>query len=919
MSEHRRKPPQSPSGGRAAARRGGQQPTPPPPGSPRRAGPPDDEPYQGRAAARRAAQGQGPGTRRRGAAGSGPGRGGPGGRGGRGPARPPAKKRFIDYPRYGKDGWRRWMPSWRQVTAIFIGFVGTLVGIAGIAYAMVSVPDVNKASQAQNNVYYWADGSRMVTGGGSVNRQNIPYEKIPKAMRYAVISAENKTFETDRGVDPVGIARALFNMAKGGETQSGSTITQQYVKNTRLDSRQTFSRKFKELFISIKVGEKVSKNDIMAGYLNTSYFGRGAYGIQAAAQTYYGIDAEKLNPSQCAFLAALLKGPTYYDPLGNTDIDASATPENNTKRVTSRWASILDNEVRFGHMSAAERAKYTKLPMPQGLKAQVGMSGQIGYLVDTANTYIYTHSDGKITKDDLARGGYQIYTTFEKDKVNELKKAVETVQKERIKPGAGHKYTGDDPRFQGDADTHVQFGAASVVPGDGREVAIYGGAGQDKGAWTNNANTLGVPVGSTFKPFVLAAAMTYGTNYSDGKPLTPQSKYNADDLIPIKDHNGNTVMITDKKTHRNVPFKQKNETGHPWGYVTLKKAMEQSINTPFVQLGEDVGLDKVEETAIKAGLLKSSLQGDTVPSFSIGISTPSAIRMANAYGTFADSGKAVEPYSVTKLLHNGSEDSDFKKPERKVSQALSADVADTVTQVLQNVVENGTGTKAKELGREVAGKTGTTDTEGGTRSAWFVGYTQQLSTAVVMFRQDAKAKQLLPMAGTGGPTSTTHGGDIPATIWTDYMRKALGDADDPGFPKPGKIGDGKVINEEGAPKPKPTDTTPPPTTAPPATTPPPTTAPPTTAPPTTPPSCPPLDWNCQGGGTSGTTGGGTDSGTTTGTTSGSTSGTTDGGTDSGTTTGTTSGSTSGTTDGSTSGTKGTTRGTWNGGVTGNGT
>ncbi|CAG6393500.1 transglycosylase domain-containing protein [Actinacidiphila cocklensis] len=867
MSEHRRKPPpQSPAGGRAAARRGGQQPTPPPSGGRRAAGGPPagarserdtptgspsgahggspagpsrgsggDEPYQGRAAARRAAQGGRAAGRRRGA-GSGPGGAGAEGRGGRGPGRRPTKKRFIDYPRFGKEGWRHWMPSWRQVTAVAVGFVGTLVGIVGIAYAMVDVPDVNKASEAQNNVYYWADGTRMVTGGGSVNRQNVPYEKIPKAMRYAVISAENKTFETDSGVDPMGIARALFNMAKGGETQGGSTITQQYVKNTMLDQSQTISRKFKELFISIKVGAKFSKNEIITGYLNTSYFGRNAYGIQAAAQTYYGVDAEKLNPSQCAMLATLLKGPTYYDPNGNPSIDPAANAAANTARATSRWASILDNEVRFGHMTAVERAKYTKFPMPQGLKAQAGMNGQIGYLVDTANHYVEQHSKPAITKEDLDRGGYQIYTTFEKDKVNELKTSVETVRAQRIKPGEGHKYTGDQQKeFGGDADTNVQFGAASVVPGDGKIVAIYGGAGMDKGEFNNNADTQGVPVGSTFKPFVLAAAMTYGTNYSDNKPLTPDSKYNANDLIPIKDHNGDWVENKDHSI-----FKQKNESGTKWGYVTLNKAMEESINSPFVQLGEDVGLNKVKETAVKAGLLGDyAHMGDMVASYSIGTATPSAIRMANAYGTFADSGDAVEPYSVTKVVHDGDDDSHFQKPKRTKTPALDPDVADTVTKVLQNVVKKGTGKKALELGRTAAGKTGTTDTPGGTRSAWFVGYTQQLSTSVVMFRQDSKASKLLPMAGTGGPTSTTHGGDIPATMWTDYMKAALGNQPDPGFPTPGKLGDGKTINESGAPTPTPSMTTPPPTTPPP----PPTNTPPTNTPPTntptwTPPTTP---------------------------------------------------------------------------------
>jgi membrane peptidoglycan carboxypeptidase len=720
------------------------------------------------------------------------------------------------------------MPSWRQVTAILVGFAGTIVGIVGIAYAMVDVPEEDKAALAQNNVYYWADGTRMVTAGGSVNRQNISFEKIPKAMRYAVISAENKTFETDSGVDPMGIARALFNMAKGGETQGGSTITQQYVKNTMLDQSQTISRKFKELFISIKVGEKVSKNDIIAGYLNTSYFGRGAYGIQAAAQTYYGVNAEDLNPSQCAMLAALLKGPTYYDPNGNTSIDTSATADANLKRVSFRWGSILDNEVKFDHMTATERAKYTKFPMPQGLKAPSQLNGQIGYLVDTVNNYVTQHSKPKITQQDLDRGGYQIYTTFEKNRVNELKTAVETVRKKKIKPGAGHMYQGSDHTYDGDADTNVQIGAASVVPGDGKIVAIYGGAGFENKEFNNNANTSGVPVGSTFKPFVMAAAMTYGTNTSDGKPLTPDSKYNADDLIPIKDNSGKLVLDKD-----NNVFKQKNETSHKWGYITLNKAMEQSVNSPFVQLGEDVGLPKVAKTAEAAGLLQTSM-ATLVPSFSIGTSTPSAIRMADAYATFAKSGVAVEPYSVTKVIHNGDDDSDFQKPQRTTTHALDANVADNITKMLQNVVKKGTGTAALKLDRDAAGKTGTTDTPGGTRSAWFVGYTQQLSTSVVLFRQDSSGKRLLPMAGTGGDPST-HGGDIPATIWTDYMKAALGNQPDPGFPTATKIGTGAAPNEPGAPSPTPSMTTPPPTNTPPTNTPPTNTAP-TNTPTWTPPS-----------------------------------------------------------------------------------
>ncbi|MFD8071673.1 transglycosylase domain-containing protein [Streptomyces sp. NPDC059718] len=871
MSEHRRKPPQSPGDGRAAARRGAQQP-PPPPGGRRAAGPPTPQPYgthgtgsgqghgprqgtgqpprqgagtgaggragtggrsrgaeppyQGRAAARRAAQATQKGGRRRGATDA---------QGGRGGGQPP-KKRIIDYPRWGKDGWRRWMPSWKLASGLCLFFFGSLVAVAGVGYAMVGIPNENDAAKSQNNVFYWADGSRMVATGTGANRQNVTLSDIPKAMQNAVISAENKSFYEDSGVDPMGVGRALFNMAKGGDAQGGSTITQQYVKNTYLSQDQTVSRKFKELFISIKVGTKLEKPDILQGYLNTSYYGRSAYGIQAAAQTYYGRDADKLTPSQCAFLAALLKGPTYYDPAGAANIDSTATAKANRARSEDRWKWILGEMYKDGKLNKDEYTEaVSKYPMPQGLKATAGMSGQISYLVDTAKSYVLSHSD--ISQSQLDKGGYEIHTTFDKKKVESLKKAVDKVRTDNINPK------------KRDADKYVQFGAASVVPGDGKIVAIYGGEGYEHGQFNNNANTTGVPVGSTWKPFVLAAAMQYGTNQTDGVGLSPQSKYNGNDLLKIKDHEGNWVLKKDGSV-----FKQKNESGYPWGYISLRKAMEQSINTPFVQLGEDVGLPKVAEMAKNAGVLDSSFESLNA-SFSIGTSKPSAIRMADAYATFASSGTQAEPYSVTKVVADGKDVPGFGKPKIK-RDAIDSNVADNVTDVLQNVVKNGTGQKALAVGRTVAGKTGTTDSEKGTRSAWFVGYTKQLSTSVVLFRENPKKPGLIGMAGTAGKDSA-HGGEMPAEVWARYMTEALKGKDDSGFPDPGKIGE--VKDQVGAPSPSPSVSASPTESA--TMNPTPTISqPPTTPTPTDSGNCKPWEWGCQDGG-GGNNGGATDGGT----------------------------------------------------------
>ncbi|MGW1671105.1 transglycosylase domain-containing protein [Streptomyces sp. NPDC002324] len=806
MSEHRRKPPQPQEGGRAAARRGQSA------SSGRRAAPRgatgslsetygsggEETQYGGRAATRRASlrnEDTGGGSRRRAAepAGRGPGRG-------RGRAAPPGKKRFIDYPRSGKYGVMRWVPSWRQVTGLFIGFFGSLVAAAGIGYAVVAVPNPAEAATAQNNVYYWSDGSQMVATGGEVNRQIIAYEKIPKAMRYAVMSAENKTFENDSGVDPMGIARAVVNMAKGGQTQGGSTITQQYVKNAMLDDQsQTLSRKVKELFISVKVGTSVEKEEIMRGYLNTAYYGRGAYGIQAAARTYFGKDAEKLNPSQCAFLAAVLKGATYYDPAGAPSIDPEASPEKNRKRATDRWRWILTEMVKDGHLSEADRAKYTDFPKIQSPRSNAQLGGQIGYLVDTAKGYILNNTE--IDQKQLEQGGYEIHTTFDKNKVKELEKAVVKVRKENIKPDLRPK-----------TDTHVQFGGASVNPKSGAIEAIYGGEDATK-HFTNNADVTGAQVGSTFKTYVLAAAMTWGKRdpeLADGDQaqdertiVSPKSLYSGKNNLKIKDYDGQ--VWTNEKGEE---WLQANDDDASYGsapkyQIDLREAMRVSANSAFVQLGMDVGLDRVKEAAIEAGLKESSLTGTSFPSFSIGISDPSAIRMAGSYATFAASGKQNDPFSVKSVEHEGLtmfDHDDIAEPKR----AFTSKVADNVTDVLKTVVDEGTGTSAQLPGRDVAGKTGTTD---GNKSAWFVGYTPQLSTAISMYRMDDdesnKNRTFLEMYGTGGQ-ETIHGASFPAEIWHDYMEDALKNEPAVDFPEPEPIG--VIVNDDPDPTPTPTPT-----------------------------------------------------------------------------------------------------------------
>ncbi|GAB7032025.1 transglycosylase domain-containing protein [Streptomyces sp. NPDC021749] len=665
----------------------------------------------------------------------------------------------------------------RQLLALFLFFFGATAAAVGYAYATVTIPDPNPTALRQNNVYYWSDGTVLGTDG-SVNRQNIRISQVPADVRWDFIAAENASFYTDPGIDPQGILRAVVHMAEGGTVQSGSTITQQFVKNTYLDQSQTVSRKLRELLISTKIGAAMSKQQILQGYLNTCFFGRQANGIQAAARTYYGLPVQKLDASQGAFLAAAVNEPSLFQ---HADSDPTARA-----KAKARWSWVLDRMVKIGKLTPGQRARYAAagFPTPRKWTLGSGLPGQTGYLVQLARSYAQAHDPG-ITDSSLSRGGYQIHTTFDRKRTAGLARAVARVRAQRLDPA--HR----------PVDRDVQVGAASVDPKTGAILAVYGGPGYAHAHYSDNADTSGVPVGSTFKPFVLAAALQHRAVLQPGKPpapITPASKFNGDDGIRIKDRQG--AYVTDDKDPTGL-LHQHNDTRRRWGWISLRKAMEQSVNTPYVQLGEDVGYRNVARTAQALGLRRSSLAAPSA-GFYIGTSTPSAIRMAGAYSTFAASGMRATPYSVTKVTHNGSALPGFTAPARV--RALPPAVADNVTDVLRGVIARGTGTKARALGRPAAGKTGTTDDY---RSAWFVGYTPQLATSVVLFREDAAHPQLQSLVGVGG-LQKVFGGDIPTEIWTRYMSDALAGLPVTPFPTAAPLGHG--TDEPGAPTPSPSAT-----------------------------------------------------------------------------------------------------------------
>ncbi|WP_405584576.1 transglycosylase domain-containing protein [Streptomyces sp. NBC_01190] len=652
------------------------------------------------------------------------------------------------YPRPGRRGLRRWLPSARQSLLLCAWAALTLTALVLVAYERTRVPtDLNAFATQQDNVYYWADGTEMARVG-PVDRQAMPLDRIPSSVQWAVLAAENASFYTDHGVSPRGIARAVTAMATGGETQGGSTITQQYVKNVYLNQNQTLSRKISEIFIAVKLDDKMSKPQILDGYLNTSWFGRGAYGVQRAAKAYYGEDVSQLNASQGAFLATLLKGAGLYDP--------SVSPANH-RRAVLRWNWVLDRMVKIGRLSPAERASYTVFPEPKEPPRPAGLSGQTGYLVDTARAWISAH--GGISDELFDLGGYQVYTTFRRPEEEALTSAVK------------QQLAGLRPTTRA-ADRDVRVGAASVAT-DGRIVALYGGPDYVRQGF-DDANIAIVPAGTTFAPFVYAAALRDGVllkRDAPRTPVTPEAVYDGDNKAPVQTPEG-PYWSRDGKIVTTV-----NEGGRSWGPIPLRRAVAESVNSPIVQLGMDTGLNRVRRASVDAGLLPDSF-GEQIPDFSLGTATPSPIRMAGAYGTFAAAGAHTDPYSVLRITHDGQPAGGGQPTAR---HPFTPEVAGEVDDALHAAVSGGAASPAAAAGPGVAGIPGTAL---GDMAAWYVGYTPKMATAVALFRIDPATQELMPLTGTSGqPAATRSGSTYPISIWTRYTR-ALG-APPPGVPAPG--------------------------------------------------------------------------------------------------------------------------------------
>ncbi|MEU5366719.1 transglycosylase domain-containing protein [Streptomyces sp. NPDC005925] len=635
----------------------------------------------------------------------------------------------------GRSGIRR-LFTWKKILGTFFGLCLLGMGAFIVLYMMIDIPRGNTDAELQSNVYQYSDGSTMARSGER-NREIVDLAKVPKDVQKTFVAAENKSFYNDAGVDLKGTARGVFNTLAGRGAQGGSTITQQYVKNYYLTQEQTVSRKLKELVIALKVDREKSKDDILAGYINTSYYGRGAYGIQAAAQAYYGVDAQDLSVDQGAYLAAVLQAPSQYD--------WSVATDTGKRLVKNRWNYVLKNMVEEGWLDSADRQGLT-FPVPQDPRGVPGMEGQLGYLRNAANEQLAKQlvaegaaENPKQAESMVDRGGWTITLNIDKKKQKALEKAAKAELMGKL-----------DPKHR-KVDRNIQAGAVSVDPKTGRIVAMYGGVDYFK-HYVNNATRPDYQPASTFKPVILAAAIEERAQTQDGKPITADTLYDGTSKRPVVDHG------------TEVGFAPENEDDQNYDDITVQEAMNKSVNSVFAQMGVDVGMSNVVQTAGKLGMDVDGMEA--VPAQTLGSMGASPLEMAGVYATLANHGKKVTPTIVKSAEHRTGS---FTMPDAIGEQVVSREAADTVTSVLTGVVDDGT---AKESvrnnplrrGQQVAGKTGTSDNN---KSAWFTGYTPDLVTSVGLFGEDAKTHAQTKMYGAGG-LPRINGGHFPARIWSAY-------------------------------------------------------------------------------------------------------------------------------------------------------
>ncbi len=661
-----------------------------------------------------------------------------------------------------------------------LGLVGAIFAVAAFVYVyrQTEIPKPNEAFLAQTTQVYYADGETAVGSFATQDRDSISLKKMPQSLQDAVISAEDRTFWTNKGIDPKGILRAAFNNAKGGSVQGASTITQQYVKILYLTTERSLQRKLKEAMISLKLQREYSKQEILERYLNTIYFGRGAYGVEAASHAYFDKPAKQLDLQESAVLASVLNNPSSLDPANGKDAKLE---------LKERYRYVLDGMAEMGSVSADEADKAAK-HLPDFPKQEIDSKngGQRGFMLAMVRSEL---KELGYTDEQIDGGGLRVTTTFTEDAMRNAEQGVLSQRPTTTYDGQG-KIT----------DRKLHAAAATVEVGTGKLLGFY--AGQDFLDSQLNWAVAGGMVGSTMKPFTLAAAIEQGFSLKD--TFQGNSPYVFDD--------GSEV------------YNEGDGAGDTGSNTSALLALEKSVNTAFIDMSEsmDDGPDAIVQMANELGVppAKASKKYPGIPDESrdleadsrvtLGKARISPINMANAYATIAAGGERSRVHVISKVDAPGnSDDYTFKSDADRV---LDEDIASDVSYAMQQVVQVGTGTAALELGRPAAGKTGTAtkeapDTASGdvVSSAWFVGFTPQIATAVMYVRGDGddQLDEWLP---------SYFGGSYPARTWTAIMQQDMEGLPVEQFPEPAYV-DGEAPSEGHdpyvPPPPKPSKSKPP--------------------------------------------------------------------------------------------------------------
>ena len=497
-------------------------------------------------------------------------------------------------------------PGRRWLRRIFITLGAlTVLGLISatavvvIGYTTTTRPDANADFNTATTFVYYNDGKSELGNFAIQNRTPLTFDKMPETMKQATVAAENRTFWTDKGISIRGMVRAAWTIARGGDVQGGSTITQQYIKILYLNSDRTLTRKFRELFLAYKINKEMTKEDILAGYLNTIYFGHGAYGVQAASKEYFGIDAKKLTVPQAAFLATVVNNPSMYDP----------SDEDDHSRILSRYRYVLHSMAEMGNITPIQEAAFAqKLPKFPKTPANQRYGGPKGFLMKMVERELEAAG---FDSSQISGGGLKITTTFDEDA---QQAAVESSQ----------KFTKQSARAAGRKASKLHAALASVDVNSGEVIALYGGPDFVKNS--RNWATTPRPTASTFKTYALAAGLEDGFSLLD--------TFNGNTWTPPGDKN---------------PVR--NEFSYQYGpKVDLIKATKDSINTAFVDLTSQMsnGPRKIMRMAKAVGAPKGP-GWDNNSRIPLGTAEVSPLAQASAYATFANDGVAVPNHVVREV------------------------------------------------------------------------------------------------------------------------------------------------------------------------------------------------------------------------------------------------------------------------------